>query len=195
MLVVYRPPEVCSQSVPECDAVRSILGRFSKSVPHAGRPVRSATRVDKESFMTRRTIFAAFCAIVSLTVCACSGNRLASPAGGVVPALRPAISLEQSQGGVVPAKRHKISGTYKGKVTVSANGQKQSGTIKVVIMQKKKDVSGPVYITLAGDTKKYSFSGKITSSKKKKPCFPLALKAEAATQALSERCSKARRRC
>ncbi len=125
--------------------------------------------------MTRRTIFAAFCAIVSLTVCACSGNRLASPAGGVVPALRPAISLEQSQGGVVPAKRHKISGTYKGKVTVSANGQKQSGTIKVVIMQKKKDVSGPVYITLAGDTKKYSFSGKITSSKKKETLFSFSV--------------------
>ena len=125
--------------------------------------------------MTRRTIFAAFCAIVSLTVCACSGNRIASPAEGVVPALSPAISLEQSQGLVVPAKGHKISGTYKGTVTASANGKKQSGTIKVVIKQKKKNVSGPVYITLAGDTRKYSFSGKITSSKKKQTLFTFSV--------------------
>jgi hypothetical protein len=125
--------------------------------------------------MTRRTIFAAFCAIVSLIICACSGNRIASPAGGVVPALPPAISLEQSQGAVVPAKHHKISGTYKGTVTASANGQKQSGTIKVIIMQKKKSVSGPVYITLAGDTQKYSFTGKITSSKKKVTLFSFSV--------------------
>jgi hypothetical protein len=125
--------------------------------------------------MTRRTIFAAFCTIVSLAICACSGNRNASPAGGLVPALQPAISLEQSQGGVVPAKHHKISGTYKGTVTASADGKKQSGTIKVVIMQKKKSVSGPVYITLAGDTKKYSFSGKITSSKKKETLFSFSV--------------------
>jgi hypothetical protein len=124
--------------------------------------------------MTRRTIFAAFCTIVALTICACSGNRIASPAGGVVPALSPAISLEQSQG-VVPAKGHKISGTYKGTVTASVSGKKQSGTIKVVIKQKKKNVSGPVYITLAGDTQKYSFTGKITSSKKKETLFTFSV--------------------
>lgn len=125
--------------------------------------------------MTRRTIFAAFCAIVSLAICACSGNRIASPPGGVVPALSPAIGLQQSQAGVVPAKGHKISGTYQGKVTASANGQKESGTIKVVIKQKKKNVSGPVYITLAGDTQKYSFTGKITSSKKKETLFTFSV--------------------
>jgi hypothetical protein len=125
--------------------------------------------------MTRRMILAAFCTIVSLTICACSGNRIASPAEGVVPALSPAISLEQSQGAVVPAKGHKISGTYKGKVTASASGQKQSGTIKVVIKQKRKNVSGPVYITLAGDTQKYSFTGKITSSKKKETLLTFSI--------------------
>lgn len=125
--------------------------------------------------MTRRTILIAFCPIVSLTICACAGNRIASPAGGVVPALSPAISLEQSQGLVVPSKVHKISGTYKGTVTASGSGQKQSGTIKVVIKQKKKNVSGPVYITLAGETQKYSFTGKITASKKKETLFTFSI--------------------
>ena len=119
------------------------------------------------------------------------GNKIAPPSGEVVPALPPAISLEQSQGGVVPAKHHKISGTYKGKVTASANGQKQSGTIKVVIMQKKKNVSGPFTLRLPATPKSTLLRVRLRLQRKKKRCFPLALKAEAVTQALSERCSKA----
>ncbi|MBV9718485.1 MAG: hypothetical protein JOZ77_04155 [Candidatus Eremiobacteraeota bacterium] len=122
--------------------------------------------------MIRPTIFAA--ALVSLALCACSGNRIASPAG-VVPQLSQELNQGQPQSGIVPDTGHKISGTYKGTVTGSAKGQKQNGTIKVIITQKKKNVSGPVYLTFDSDTQKYAFSGKITSRKKNDTSFTFAV--------------------